>query len=199
MRTKKSYSMEENQQLVNEFAKSGLTKWEFTKLHPEYMRTTIYSWLQKYFLGNADVNDSTDASDITEKSKDSIGKFKMALETAKITEVEVGAYCRSNGMYASELNTWKVNCMNANNSKKESLETELMRLRTENKQLKAKEIKQSAELKSKDKELDRMKDALAEYAVKEAFLKKSSSLLRQKQRGKITSAEDKAKIFTVYR
>lgn len=40
-----------------------------------------------------------------------------------------------------------------------------------------------------------MKDALAEYAVKEAFLKKSSSLLRQKQRGKITSAEDKAKIL----
>lgn len=162
MRTKKSYSMEENQQLVNEFAKSGLTKWEFTKLHPEYMRTTIYSWLQKYFPGNADVNDSTDASDITEKSKDSIGKFKMALETAKMSDVEVGAYCRSNGMYASELNTWKVNCMNANNSKKESLENELMRLRAENKQLKAKDIKQSAELKSKDKVLDRMKDAIAE-------------------------------------
>ena len=62
--------------------------------------------------------------------------------------------------------------MNANNSKKESLENELMRLRSEVKQLKAKDIKQSAELKSKDKELDRMKDALAEYAVKEAFLKK---------------------------
>ena len=40
-----------------------------------------------------------------------------------------------------------------------------------------------------------MKDALAEYAIKEAFLKKSSILLRQKQRGKITSAEDKAKIL----
>ena len=89
-----------------------------------------------------------------------------------MTDVEVGAYCRSNGIYASELNAWKVNCMNANNSKKESLENELMRLRSEVKQLKAKDIKQSAELKSKDKELDRMKDALAEYAVKEAFLKK---------------------------
>ncbi len=65
----------------------------------------------------------------------------MVLETAKMTEVEVGAYCRSNGIYASELNAWKVNCMNANNSKKEFLENELMRLRAENKQLKAKEIK----------------------------------------------------------
>lgn len=54
-----------------------------------------------------------------------------------MTDVEVGAYCRSNGIYASELNAWKVNCMNANNSKKESLENELMRLRSEVKQLKA--------------------------------------------------------------
>lgn len=119
----------------------------------------------------------------------------MVLETAKMTEVELGAYCSSNAIYVSELNAWKVNCMNANNSKKESLENELMRLRSEVKQLKAKDINQSAELKSKDKELDRMKDALAEYAVKEAFLKKSSSLLRQKQRGNITSAEDKVKIL----
>ena len=167
MGTKTRYSLEEKQQLVNEFAKSGLTKWEFIRLHPEYKRTTIYSWLQKYFPSTTDGNDS--------KPKDSIGKFKMVLETAKMTEVEVGVYCRSNGMYASELNTWKVNCMNANNSKKESLENELMRLRAENKQLKAKDIKQSAELKSKDKELDRMKDAIAEYAVKEALLKKTQA------------------------
>ena len=181
MRSKTSYSMEEKQQLVNEFAKSGLTKWEFIRLHPEYKRTTIYSWLQKYFPGTNEVKDSTES---TEKPKDSIGKFKMVLETAKMTEVEVGAYCRSNGIYASELNAWKVNCMNANNSKKESLENELMRLRSEVKQLKAKDIKQSAELKSKDKELDRMKDALAEYAVKEAFLKKAQAFFGKNNEGK---------------
>nr|CDL66389.1 unnamed protein product [uncultured bacterium] len=167
--------MEEKQQLVNEFAKSGLTKSEFIRLHHEYKRTTIYSWLQKYFPDNADVNDSTDASDSTKKPKDSIGKFKMVLETAKMTDVELGAYCRSNGIYASELNVWKVNCMNANNSNKESLETVLKRLIAENKLLKEKDNKLSAELKSKDKELDRMKDALAEYAVKEAFLKKAQA------------------------
>ena len=88
-----------------------------------------------------------------------------------MTDVEVGAYCRSNGIYASELNAWKVNCMNANNSKKESLENELMRLRSEVKQLKAKDIKQSAELKSKDKELDRMKDAIADFGPERLFLR----------------------------
>lgn len=116
MRTKTSYSMEEKQQFVNEFAKSGLTKWEFIRLHPEYKRTNIYSWLQKYFPSTTAVKDSTDASESAEKPKDSIGKFKMVLETAKMTEVEVGAYGRSNGIYSSELNAWKVNYMNANNS-----------------------------------------------------------------------------------
>ena len=98
MRTKTSYSMEKKQQLVNEFAKSGLTKWEFIRLHPEYKRTNIYSWLQKYFPSTNEVKDSTEASESTEKPKDSIGKFKMVLETAKMTEVEVGAYGRSNGI-----------------------------------------------------------------------------------------------------
>ena len=175
MSTRTKYSQEEKLQMVNEFAKSGLSKCNFVRLHPEYNRSTLFNWLQKYFPSTNEVNDSTAASDSTEKPTDSIGKFKMVLETAKMTDIEVGAYCRSNGIYASELNAWKVNCMNANNSKKESLENELMRLRSEVKQLKAKDIKQSAELKSKDKELDRMKDALAEYAVKEAFLKKAQA------------------------
>ena len=82
MSTRTKYSQEEKLQMVNEFAKSGLTKWEFIRLHPEYKRTTIYSWLQKYFPSTTDGNDSTDASESTEKPKDSIGKFKMVLETA---------------------------------------------------------------------------------------------------------------------
>lgn len=39
-----------------------------------------------------------------------------------------------------------------------------------------------------------MKDALAEYAVKEAFLKKAQAFFGKTTR-KITSAEDKAKIL----
>lgn len=35
-----------------------------------------------------------------------------------------------------------------------------------------KDSRQAAELKKNEKELNRMKDALVEYAVKEAFLKK---------------------------
>lgn len=50
MRSKTSYSMEEKQQLVNEFAKSGLTKWEFTRLHPEYKRPLLIAGYRNTFL-----------------------------------------------------------------------------------------------------------------------------------------------------
>lgn len=68
--------------MVNEFAKSGGAKCNIVRLHPAYNRSTLFNWLQKYFPSTNEVNDSTDASDSTEKPKDSIGKFKMVLETA---------------------------------------------------------------------------------------------------------------------
>ena len=68
--------------MVNEFAKRGVSKCNIVRLHPAYNRSTLFNWLQKYFPRTNEVNDSTDASDSTEKPKDSIGKFKMVLETA---------------------------------------------------------------------------------------------------------------------
>ncbi len=38
---------------------------------------------------------------------------EMVVETAKMSEEEIGVYCRSNGIYASELKSWKLNCMTA--------------------------------------------------------------------------------------
>jgi transposase-like protein len=175
MTSRLKYSNEEKILIVNEYAKSGLSKWEFAKQHTEYKTGTLLKWLSKYFSSTNKEGEQTDSSDFSDKNKDSISKFKIVMETAKMNEVEVGAYCRSNGIYASELNSWKLNCMKANDAKNISLEKELNRLRAENKQLKEKDSKQTAALKSKDKELNRMKDALAEYAVKEAFLKKAQA------------------------
>jgi transposase-like protein len=176
MLTRRKYTKEEKLAIVKEFAKSGLGKCAFVKQHPEYKSGTLLKWLQLYFPAQETVPDSTEASDSTAvKSKDSIGKYEMVVETAKMSEEEIGVYCRSNGIYASELKLWKLNCMNANDTKKGTLEQELIRLRAEVRELKERDSRQSAELKNKDKELSRMKDALAEYAVKEAFLKKAQA------------------------
>lgn len=115
MTTRTQYSQEEKLQMVNEFAKSGLTKWSFVQKHPEYKRTTLLNWLSKYFPNTASEEEQQATADGTKDPKDSIGKFQMVVETARMNEVELGAYCGSNGIYATELNAWKVNCMNANN------------------------------------------------------------------------------------
>lgn len=105
--TRTKYTKEEKLAIVKEFAQSKMSKCKFVAQHPEYKRTTLFSWLKLYF------SESTEA-----------------------------------------------------------LEKELCKLRSEVKQLREKDSKQAAELKKNEKELNHMKDALAEYAVKEAFLKK---------------------------
>lgn len=89
---------------------------------------------------------------------------------------EIGAYCRSNGIYSTELDLWKY----SNNKKDLQQEAELQRLRAQNRELRAYKSKVEKCLKNKETELSRMTDALAEYAVKKSFLKKSSGALRKK-------------------
>ena len=165
--TRTKFTKEEKLAIVKEFAQSKMTKCKFVAQHPEYKRTTLFSWLKLYF------SESTgEAADAGITRIDSIGKFNFVVDTAKMSDEELGVYCRSNGIYSTDLKSWKLNCMNANDKSTEALEKELCKLRSEVKQLREKDSRQAAELKKNEKELNRMKDALAEYAVKEAFLKK---------------------------
>lgn len=49
MRARLKYTNEEKILIVNEYAKSGLSKWEFAKSHTEYKTGTLLKWLSKYF------------------------------------------------------------------------------------------------------------------------------------------------------
>ncbi len=167
------YSKEEKQAILREFASSGLERWAFVKAHPEYKPSTLYQWLK---LGFPENSSELDEHAVSAGGNDSISKFNCVVDTAKMSPEELGAFCRSNGIYAAELNTWKLNCMHANDEHTRNLEAEIARLRAENKQYKEENKAQLKELKAKDKDLDRMKSALAEYAVKEAFIKKANAL-----------------------
>lgn len=72
--------------------------------------------------------------------------------------------------------------MNANNKKALQQEAELQRLRAENWELREYKSKAEKSLKNKETELSRMTDALAEYAVKEAFLKKKAKALFERNK-----------------
>lgn len=64
-------------------------------------------------------------------------RLEVLLETAKLTEVELGAYCRRHGLYSFQLAEWKSEFMKSSNEKKDVLaKEELKALRAENKCLK---------------------------------------------------------------
>lgn len=165
------YTTEEKLNVVRTFISSGLTKWEFTKLHPEYKSSTLYGWLVQYSKQLENATGSSDSTPVSTSDLDTTTKFNCVIDTAKMNELEIGAYCRSKGIYSNELNSWRLNCMTANDSKQESLNAELLRLRAEIKALREEKSKALRENKKQSKEIERMKDALTEYAVKEAFLK----------------------------
>ena len=69
--------------------------------------------------------------------------------------------------------------MNANDNNNVVFAKENVKLKTEVGQLKEKLSKLNCKKAKQDKELERMQKALAEYAVKEAFLKKAQALLEK--------------------
>ena len=70
--------------------------------------------------------------------------------------------------------------MNANDNNNVVFAKENVKLKTEVRQLKEKLSKLNCKKAKQDKELERMQKALAEYAVKEAFLKKAQALLEKR-------------------
>ena len=69
--------------------------------------------------------------------------------------------------------------MNANDNNNVVLAEEIVKLKAEIRQLKEKLSKLNCKKAKQDKELERMQKALAEYAVKEAFLKKAQALFEE--------------------
>ena len=176
-------SKDEKLKYVQLFAKSGLTKWEFVTQHPEIKRTTLYNWITKYFPNQPSSEGGDTAADekaeIPKDRLESKDKFEFVIDKAKMNEQEIGAYCRSKGIYSTELKSWKLNCMNANDNNNVVFAEENVKLKAEIRQLKEKLSKLNCKSAKKDKELERMQKALAEYAVKEAFLKKAQALFEE--------------------
>ena len=105
---RQSYSKEEKLKYVQLFAKSGLTKWEFVTEHPEIKNTTLYNWITKYFPNQPSSAEGSEVAtdekaEISKDQLESKDKFEIVIETAKMNEEEVGAYCQSKGIYSTKL------------------------------------------------------------------------------------------------
>ena len=90
-------------------------------------------------------------------------KLKAVIETASMSENELGEYLRANGLHSSDLEEIKKECLPVQSSKgRPKLDPEVANLRKQNKVL-------ERDIRNKDK-------ALAEYSARVILLKKSHEI-----------------------
>jgi transposase-like protein len=73
-------------------------------------RDTLYGWRQRALAQG--VAAATAATPLGSWSSEE--KFAAVVETASLTELEVGEYCRRKGIYPEQLGTWRETCRQAN-------------------------------------------------------------------------------------
>ena len=81
-------------------------------------------------------------------------KFAVVVETATLSESELGEYCREKGLYPEQVNQWKQQCLQGFQSDKEQTKTIKQQARND-----------KAEIKALKKDLRFKEKALAETAA----------------------------------
>lgn len=115
--------------------------------------STLHKWKTRYQVDTSDHGKSE--NDIADKWS-AEEKFSVVLESASLSEIELGEYCRRKGIYPEQLSLWKNACIQGN--------------------LKISDHKKQAQLDSKaDKK--RIKELERELARKEKALAEAAALL----------------------
>ncbi len=87
-------------------------------------RSTVYKWIKQVELpvnANSEDYSSYVNSSKLEYSKNSQHAFNAVLITEQMNEAEVTDYCIANDIKREDLNTWRKNCMSANDANKEQM------------------------------------------------------------------------------
>lgn len=123
---------------------------------------TLYTW-RTQSLNHHNQESAVMAHSNTPRSASQ--KLTIIIETSSLNEHDLSEYCRKNGLFASEIDSWKADFItsakNKNTSNKED-KAQLKQLRTDNKSLK--------------RELQRKEKALAEAAALLVLRKKWDAL-----------------------
>ena len=106
------------------------------------------------------------------KSEDWSAQAKLAtvIETAAMTELELGEYCRKNGLYPEQISRWKTACLQGAQAAAQE---------HRQKQLEAKQDKKR--IRQLEKELQRKEKALAETAALLVLRKKLDALWEENE------------------
>jgi transposase-like protein len=157
MGSNKTYNKSFKENAVQTLLAPGSRGLKATASKLDLSPSTLYSWKRKY-ANSTSMKESKKLNSWTPEQK-----LEVVMKTYSMTEEELGEFLRSNGLYSSDLEEMRKDCLPASNSKgRPKLDPELTNLKKKNKRL--------------ESELRRNKDALAEYAARVILLKKSHEI-----------------------
>ena len=121
--------------------------------------TTVYSW-------NSDLKRTAKSLGSGKGDyRSSVAKFHAVVATAKMSEIELGEYLRSNGIMREDLDSWRKACEQANEAQAERARLQMSEL-----------AKEKAKVKALSAELHRKEKALAEAAALLVLRKKADAI-----------------------
>ncbi len=92
-------------------------------------------------------------------------KFAAVVETAALSEAELGEYCRRRGLYPEQIRAWRLACEHANDWDRE-----------QQRRLKESQQEDQKRLRELERELQRKEKALAEAAALLVLRKKAGAI-----------------------
>lgn len=122
---------------------------------------TLYKWRNEARIGGSAAPGNGDTADKWSPED----KFLIVLETHGLNEAELGEYCRSKGLYAEEVESWREACLQANGG-------QMPKTRDLQKEVRSEKKKR----KDLEKELRRKEKALAETAALLILRKKANAI-----------------------
>jgi len=130
-------------------------------------KTALYKWLRKHknitITKERNMKQQNTTIPIRPQNWSSVDKLNAVITTSSMTEEEIGAYCRQNGIYSNNLANWRRAMI-------EGLKPSI------NKEQKVENFKLKSEIKSLKSELTRKEKALAETSAL-LILKKKANLI----------------------
>ena len=146
---------------------------------PEVIMATAYTWLTLYknSVGKEQGMSVNEINGVFGKQASGMSlkdKFAVVLETASMDEEHVGEYCRTHGIYKSDLEMWKSECSQA--LEEPVSRPDIKQQKTEIKELRQKVSKLEKDCAHKDRQIDKKDKALATYAAQVITMKNFQKL-----------------------
>jgi len=139
-------------------------------------KDTLYTWRNQY--RNKQVNAVANSNHPPVASLNNEEKLAIVIESASLTEVELGEYCRRKGLYPEQIAGWKNGFVLGSSAPLNKAEREQMR-------------EQAVTIKQLEKDLNRKDKALAETAALLILQKKFQALWEEPAAEKSTSRRAK--------